>query len=186
MSQTEKASRLLSYILRHKPETFNISLDKEGWAMVDQIVTNTTMHTISLTPELIYKVVCEDEKGRYELSPDRDEVRAVQGHSTKLVDICYSAEVPPAVLYHGTAIHNLDSIKQHGLTNGNRQYVHLSEDTDTANAVGKRHGDPVVIAIDCKKMTDAGHLIYKAPNGVWLAWSVPSEFLLYSVAVNGN
>lgn len=181
MSQVENASKLLSYMLRHKPEVFNITLDKEGWASVEEICMNTVGHKVALTEELIVRAVMEDEKGRYELSPDRDEVRAVQGHSTKMVDICYSAEVPPVRLYHGTATKNLDSIKKHGLTNGNRQYVHLSETTDVAVEVGKRHGDPVVIAIDCKKMLAAGHQFYKAPNGVWLVWNVPTEFLLYSV-----
>lgn len=181
MSQVEKASKLLSYMLRHKPEVFNITLDKEGWASVEELVASTAQHSIKLTEELIAMVVMEDDKGRYELSPHRDEVRAVQGHSTTSVDIAYPVQVPPVTLYHGTALKNLDSIKKHGLVSANRHYVHLSADTDTAVSVGKRHGDPVVIAIDCKKMLEAGHKFYLAPNGVWLVEQVDKEFLKYSV-----
>lgn len=181
MSQLEKASKLLSYILRHKPEVLNITLDKEGWASIEELVNNTKLHSIPLTEALIFRVVEQDEKGRYELSEHLDEVRAVQGHSTTQVDVAYPTAVPPVVLYHGTAIKNLDSIKHHGLMPARRHYVHLSEDIDTAIAVGKRHGDPVVISVDCKKMLAAGHKFYLAPNGVWLVEAVDREFLIYSV-----
>lgn len=183
MSQLEKASRLLSYMLRHKPEVFNIRLDKEGWASVEELIASTARHSIQLTEELITQVVMTDEKGRYELNEYRDEVRAVQGHSTTAVEIDYPTVTPPTKLYHGTAVKNLDSIKLHGLVSANRHYVHLSTDMDTATAVGKRHGDPIVICVDCDKMAEAGHKFYLAPNGVWLAKSVPKEFLLYSVSV---
>lgn len=181
MSQVEKASKLLSYMLRHKPEVFNITLDKEGWASVEEIVANTSLHAIKLTEELITRVVMEDDKGRYELSPYRDEIRAVQGHSTTSVDIAYPTMTPPDRLYHGTATKNLDSIRKHGLVSANRQYVHLSESIDTATAVGRRHGDPVVITVDAKQMSQAGYKFYLAPNGVWLVEAVNTDFLICSV-----
>lgn len=181
MSQIEKASKLLSYILRHKPEALNIKLDKEGWASIEELVANTKLHSIPLTEALIFRVVEQDEKGRYELNEYLDEVRAVQGHSTTQVDVTFPTSVPPVTLYHGTAVKNLESIRSGGLVSPNRHYVHLSVDIDTAMAVGKRHGDPVVISVDCKKMLAAGYTFYLAPNGVWLVEAVPVEFLVYSV-----
>lgn len=181
MSQLEKASKLLSYILRHKPEALNIKLDKEGWASIEELVTNTKLHSIPLTEALIFRVVEQDEKGRYELNEYLDEVRAVQGHSTVQVDVTFPTATPPDTLYHGTAAKNLDSIRTGGLVSPNRHYVHLSESINTAMDVGKRHGAPVVISINTKKMAEAGHTFYLAPNGVWLVDSVPIDFLVYSV-----
>lgn len=36
-------SKYLSYILRHKPETINLKLDKEGWGDIQYIIDNSEM-----------------------------------------------------------------------------------------------------------------------------------------------
>ena len=41
-------SKRLSYILRHNPDRFNVSLDKEGWTNIDGILD--TLHNF---PDLI-------------------------------------------------------------------------------------------------------------------------------------
>ncbi|MHC5228101.1 RNA 2'-phosphotransferase [Enterococcus sp. LJL99] len=46
--------------------------------------------------------------------------------------------VPPKILYHGTANKFLKSIKKEGLIPMSRQYVHLSEDLETATLIGNR------------------------------------------------
>ena len=40
--------------------------------------------------------------------------------------------MPPDVLYHGTARRFLESINENGLLPQSRQYVHLSQDNETA------------------------------------------------------
>ena len=42
-------------------------------------------------------------------------------------------------LYHGTALKYKDGIDKKGLISKTRQYVHLSQDIETAKAVGMRH-----------------------------------------------
>lgn len=180
MSQIEKASKLLSYILRHKPEKLGITLDKEGWASVEELEAKTIQNgQIALTAALIKTIVETDEKGRYELSEHGDEVRAVQGHSTASVDITYPVMTPPPMLYHGTASKNSNSIQEHGLYSANRHHVHLSEDVLVAAEVGKRHGDPLILIIDCNEMVKDGYEFYLAPNQVWLIKSVPSKYLTW-------
>ena len=41
----------------------------------------------------------------------------------------------------------MESICKEGLLAGSRQYVHLSQDEQTAFTVGQRHGKPVVLEI---------------------------------------
>ncbi|WP_425447704.1 RNA 2'-phosphotransferase [Dethiothermospora halolimnae] len=53
----------------------------------------------------------------------------------------------PKYLYHGTAKRFIRSIKNNRLLPQDRQYVHLSEDKDTAFQVGRRRDKTAVILI---------------------------------------
>lgn len=84
---------------------------------------------------------------------------------------------PPKVLYHGTASRNLNAIRQEGIKRGNRSYVHLSIDKETALKVGSRHGYPVVLEILAEKMFQDGIHFFCSKNGVWLAEYVAPEYI---------
>lgn len=175
-------SRYLSYLLRHKPESANLTLDKEGWCDLAQLLSNT-----DFTLDEICEIVYTDAKGRYTLdephysSAPAKKIRANQGHSTKAVDIAFVAVQPPDVLYHGTsegAFYDIMNAKQ--IKPMSRQYVHLSEDLETAKSVGKRHGRAgslVVLRIDAKAMANDGHEFFRSENGVWLTRAVKTKYI---------
>ena len=59
-----------------------------------------------------------------------------------------------------------------------RQYVHLSEDIETAKMVGKRRDfDPVILYIDTTEAIKAGVKFYKANDKVWLCKKLPPQFI---------
>ncbi|MCK9155065.1 MAG: RNA 2'-phosphotransferase [Paludibacteraceae bacterium] len=58
-----------------------------------------------------------------------------------------------------------------------RNHVHLSKDWQTALGVGKRHGKPVVLTIDCKEMAQNGYKFFLSANGVWFTDSVPAKYI---------
>jgi putative RNA 2'-phosphotransferase len=58
-----------------------------------------------------------------------------------------------------------------------RTHVHLSADEETARQVGRRHGPPVVLAVDAEGMVAVGYPFWRADNGVWLVDAVPVAFL---------
>lgn len=58
-----------------------------------------------------------------------------------------------------------------------RQYVHLSFDEKTALKVGKRHGEPIILKIDSKKMKQEGFIFYLSENNVILTDNVPVDFI---------
>lgn len=175
MTLTEK-SKFLAYILRHEPKHANLTLEKEGWASVQDLVANT-----DLTIEDLEKIVTTDSKGRYSFNNDKSKIRANQGHSTN-VDIKFKKAVPPVILYHGTSYKVIRQIQKEGLKPMSRQYVHLSSDLETAQQVaGRRKGDTVILEIDTKQMLKDGFTFFISDNGVWLVDSVPFKYVANTI-----
>lgn len=174
--ERKKKSKFLSLILRHRPEVIGLSLDENGWASVEELLGKTTRGHIQLTFEEVKEVVDTNDKKRFAFSDDFTMIRANQGHSLK-VDLKLEEKTPPGLLYHGTAVQNLDSIKAQGLVKGQRHHVHLSADKETAVKVGGRHGKPVVLTIAAMNMYQSGVKFYQSENGVWLTDQVAVQFI---------
>lgn len=170
-------SKYLSYLLRHAPQAIGLPLDAQGWADIGQLIAGAARHGHRLDRATIESICATSDKQRFALSDDGQHIRAVQGHSTPVVQRRYPAAEPPERLYHGTATRFLDSIRAQGLKPGARHHVHLSADIGTARAVGARHGVPVVLEIDAQRMHRQGHPFFIAENGVWLTDAVPAECL---------
>lgn len=171
-----KTSKFLSLILRHKPEMIGLTLDAQGWAHVEELLQKINAHGHALTLEDLQVVVAQNDKQRFAFSADGTRIRANQGHSLP-IDLGLQPVVPPGELYHGTAQHNLLSIREKGLLKGSRHHVHLSSDEETARKVGARYGNPVVLRIATDRMHADGVLFYQADNGVWLTDEVPVAYI---------
>lgn len=175
-----RMSRKLSLVLRHKPEAWGISLDKEGFVSVDKLLKAAKQNGLEISRAELKQIVEENSKKRFSLvegkHPSQDRLRAVQGHSVE-VELGLTPAMAPKSLYHGTTEERWGLIKQEGLNSGRRQYVHLSDEIETALQVGRRHGRPIVLNIDTIIASQAGHEFYKAENGVWLTKFVPAYAL---------
>ncbi len=167
-------SRYLSYVLRHHPDAVGITLDGAGWVPVENLLAALARHGRPTSRATLERVVAGTDKRRFQLDGDR--IRAAQGHTVP-VDLDLPPETPPAVLYHGTVAGFLPGIMATGLHPRGRHHVHLSGDPETATRVGARRGVPVVLRIDAAGMHDAGHVFYRAANGVWLTAHVPPEWI---------
>ncbi len=176
-NQIKTASKTLSYVLRHAPETLHLTMDKQGWVSVEELLLNFSKKNFALSFEDLVEIVAENNKKRFAFNEDNTKIRALQGHSLAFLEMDYSPIEPPEILYHGTSVDVVDIIQKEGLKKQNRQYVHLSQETDTAKNVGGRHGKPFIFTILAKKMYENGHTFYKSDNGVWLTDHVPVEFL---------
>lgn len=169
-------SKLLSKILRHQPDLIGIQLDENGWVEVSTLLQNLEKYQTQISFEQLKEVVDTNSKKRFSFNDDFSKIRANQGHSIE-VDLALQTQTPPDILYHGTVEKNLDSIFEKGLSKMNRHHVHLSADTETAQKVGMRHGKPIILTIESKKMYDQGYVFYLSENQVWLTDNVPSEFI---------
>lgn len=174
-SDLTKISKYISLILRHKPETIGIELDAHGWADVDALLEGIG-RKYAIDREILEEIVKTDGKQRYSFNADGTKIRANQGHSIQ-VDVELAVAEPPETLYHGTAERFSASIQAKGLLLGNRLYVHLSTNTETAEKVGKRHGKPVIYQVNAGQMHQDGYTFYLSANGVWLTRAVPTQYL---------
>lgn len=174
--QLIRTSRKISLVLRHTPEAIGLSLDKNGWADVKDLLRLMTQSGTPLNRSELETIVAENNKQRFRFSEDGRKIRANQGHSLD-VDLQMKPVSPPAVLYHGTATTAVESILKTGLDKRKRQHVHLSYERETATKVGGRHGKPVILIVDAARMAADGYKFYRSDNGVWLTEAVPVTYL---------
>lgn len=172
--------KFISLILRHKPEVIGITLDSHGYADVNELINGINKSGKEIDMITLERIVRDNNKKRYSFNKDKTKIRANQGHSLN-IDVELKIADPPKVLYHGTAERFLESIKEKGILKQSRQYVHLSQDKETAINVGKRHGKPIVLAIDAEKMKNEGCIFYLSENNVWLcndiSWKYVKEII---------
>lgn len=171
-------SKYLSYVLRHHPESIDLALDEQGWADIDTLLAKCATKNVLFEREDLMQLVAQNDKQRFAIDETSNKIRANQGHSIR-IDAGLQPEVPPAVLYHGTAARFLASILEQGLQKQNRLHVHLSQEIATARNVGGRHGVPVVLEVDALRMQQEGFIFYLSENKVWLTENVPAEYISY-------
>ena len=166
----------MSYILRHNPHRFKITLDEEGWADINDLL-NTLHQFKDLTDlkkkDLLY-MISNQEKVRFVIKENK--IKAAYGHTIEIKK--NAPAIPPRVLYHGTSHKYINSIKVHGLINMQRQFVHLSSDIFTAIETGKRRdNNPVIVKVDSKRAYEEGVLFFRGSDKVWLSENIPSKYL---------
>jgi len=91
----DETSKFLSFVLRHEPQAIGLTLDSEGWASIDALIRGAARDGRKLDHELIEAIVTSSDKKRFSISEDGQLIRAVQGHSTKSVDLQFQQKQPP-------------------------------------------------------------------------------------------
>lgn len=172
-----KLSKEISYALRHAPWEYELEMDEQGWVPIEQLLDalHRTIEWKTITKKDIQQMLNLSKKKRHEMTDDK--IRAFYGHSIPL-KIVKEKGRPPEVLYHGTARRFMKSIMENGLLPQSRQYVHLSQDIETARDVGKRHDDkPCILVVDSSRAWSEGVSFYYGNEKVWLADIVPSKYI---------
>lgn len=173
-----RISKFLSLVLRHKPETIELTLDEHGWARVDELLAKSVKADLPMDRVLLRQVVEGSEKKRFSFSEDGQRIRANYGHSIP-IDLGFEPIEPPEFLFHGTATRFVVSIKMRGIVPQERTHVHLSPDEDSAMEVGQRHGKPIVLTIQSRRMHENGFKFYLSASGIWLTEKVPPDYIQF-------
>ncbi len=166
-----RASKRLSYVLRHAPGSIGLTLDDAGWVDVDALLA-----ALGMSRNELERVVATNDKRRFAFDTTGTRIRASQGHSVR-VDLGYAPRRPPETLFHGTPERNVAAILAEGLRPRRRHAVHLSVDAATARRVGERRGRAVVLRVEAGRLADDGAVLTRSENGVWLVDAVPPSYL---------
>lgn len=169
-----KKGKHLSFLLRHDKD---YNFDNHGYREISDLIKNH-----GYTKEDIDIIVNTNDKNRYEYNSDKTKIRARQGHSIP-INVDLKTEIPPNELYHGTTTLFLDSIYKDGIKKMSRNFVHLSNDVNTAKKVGARHGNPVILKIDSHQMSDDGIIFYHSNNDIWLTEYISPKYIIESIYI---
>lgn len=169
-SHRRRISKAMAFHLRHNPEA---PLDREGWIYAEELSDLLRLSGLKVDHSTLIAVAGALGEPRFQLSGDSKEIRAAYGHSLRLQPIKKTSAVP-YLLWHGTALSNLDGIfsARSGLIPGSRRHVHLSVSIEQARHVASRHSDQtVILQIDPKRVED----LFSPVAGMWLAPAVPAR-----------
>ncbi|MBD3198097.1 MAG: RNA 2'-phosphotransferase [Candidatus Lokiarchaeota archaeon] len=172
-----KVSKFLSYLLRHHPERYNLILDNFGYANLKVVlnILNNRFKNTEIDKGYIEDLIQTSSKKRFEIFEDK--IRALYGHSIKEKIHMKISENLPKILYHGTTEKAYKSIRKEGLKRKNRQYVHLTEDKETAYKVGKRRtNSPIILEINVESASNHSTDFYKSGN-MYLADFISAKFI---------
>lgn len=174
--QLTHISKFLSLVLRHKPETISIQLDQNGWTDINDLIEKANNYGVKFDREILNYIVATNPKKRFAFNSTFDKIRASQGHSID-IELGYTNQKPPEILFHRTAEKFAQSILDTGLEKRERQHVHLSSDLETAIKVGQRHGKPFIFKVLAEQMYNDNFQFFISDNGVWLTDNVPTKYL---------
>ncbi len=169
-----KVSKFLSFVLRHKPERFDLLLDRYGFAELLSVIKilKTRFPKIEITD--LRDLVTTDPNQRFQIKGMK--IRARYGHSVETEPLEETQSIPN-ILYHGTSSKNLESILKEGLKPGRRKFIHLSVSVSEATRVGKRKDlNPVVLKIDAERARKEGLVFWREGN-VFLTKKLPPIYI---------
>ncbi len=167
-------SKLLSLMLRHRPQEFGLEVDTYGFADLEAVLSALQKKDASLTVESIEAVVYDGEKQRFEIVDGK--IRARYGHSF-YIELGVDSSQPPEFLYKGVDPSAAQAVISEGLRSKDREYLHLSFDPDVAEQLSSRPGLlGAVIRIDAQRAFEAGVPFYDCGPTI-LTQAISSEFL---------
>lgn len=170
-------SKEISYALRHAPQEYGLNPDEEGWVNVNQLISSLgrKKEFQNISEKDIISMIHASQKKRHECLNGK--IRALYGHTLNQ-KIIKEVMIPPEILFHGTAGRFVEDIMHQGLLSQKRQYVHLSEDLETAITVGKRHDKvPVILKINSASAHNNGIIFFRGGEQIWLSESIPSQYI---------
>lgn len=172
-----KVSKQLSWLLRHGAKEVKLKVDEAGFVAIKDVLCY-----LSIVNQELLDIVATDNKSRFEIKGDK--IRACQGHSmldAEALEKTWEEYTADAPVWHGTSFNVVGQILKQGLLPGTRSHVHLAEELDST--VGKRANVAVMLKVDPIKVREHGIKLFKSPNGVILARTIPADCIVEVVPI---
>ena len=171
--EKKKISYDLKNILRFNAKKYNIDMFNDGW-----VNTKDILSIFNINIDTIIDIVFDSNisGNRFELSEDNSFIRAINGHSTDMIN-AYNIHInnnefkpSPNEMYiiHYTYEKNLDSIKEKGLNSGSRTDIHCFSMDDRRPLIDIQFKNKIPIKISIKKLKENGYIISQVKTGTIL------------------
>ena len=154
MANTSRISKLLSLMLRHRPDEFGLEIDAYGYAPLDQVVQGVQERYAEVAEADIVNLVKAPGQYRFELNEFG--IRALYGHSFFVDMDGEPMDPPPDQLYMGTTRSAAQRFTREGISPGDRYYVHLSLTREAAESHSHQRDTPCVVEILAAKAHEEG------------------------------
>jgi putative RNA 2'-phosphotransferase len=166
-------SKLLAYIVQHRPDEFGLALDEEGFVSLkelQQAITEEEGWSYVRRSHIIEAIYAGDRE-RFELKDDR--IR-----DALFNPISYEPLSPPKILYQGTRRRAYPHILQQGLAPLGRTYCILATSPELARRMGmRRDPDPIIVEIQAQRAFENGIIFYQANPLIYLASHIPPSYI---------
>jgi len=175
-AKTEQMGRLVAGGLRHFPDDLGLTMDSQGWVSLTRLAEVVRSRHRWASIDLLIALVQSDPKRRYEISDDKERIRARYGHSVD-VDLDHPKNELPR-LFYGASEEEADRILEIGLKSASQRYVHLSTTPEKAWHVATfRTGNPRVIQADADAAQRAGVKMMSVNDDIVISEMIPPSFL---------
>ena len=139
MADHRRISKLLSLMLRHRPDEFGLNVDDYGFVPLDEIVEAVQQRYAEVTREDVCQLVEGAGQRRFEI---RDEtIRALYAHSF-YVEMDGDPLDPPELLYMASEAPAAQKMTAEGIKPADRFYLHLSISREAAESRTRRFEAP--------------------------------------------
>lgn len=181
-------SKRLSYILRHGAIEHGLTVEPDGYIMLDKLMKLSQFSGFSLTD--VQYVVEHNEKKRFSLVKKNNVyyIRANQGHSGKVAECIKEDQLlekiinPLPMIVHGTTKDAWIIIKKEGLKKMGRSHIHFAINDNFIDGnkeqSGIRSNSRILIYLDMKKAMDDGIEFYMSENKVVLSRGLGDEGII--------
>ncbi len=170
-----RISKLLSLILRHRPDEFGLNMDEYGYIPLDEVTEAVQQRYSEVGEEDIRRLVDDSKPKRFEIVEDY--IRALYGHSFYLEIDDDPIDPPPEKLFMGTTVNAGRRVAEEGLRPVDRSYLHLSMTREMAESRSHEEGVPCVVEIEAKRAFEEGGIEFYARGEVILSREIPAEFV---------
>ncbi|MDP6539468.1 MAG: RNA 2'-phosphotransferase [Planctomycetota bacterium] len=136
-SLIERITRSLAYMLRHRPDEFDLELDRHGYGDLEDVVDALNERIgEAIEKEDVVEAIAAGGRVRYEIVDEG--IRALYGHS---IDVDPGEPTkPPERLYIGVSERDGERAARSGLAGGRRNFLHLALTEEDAIETGRRAG----------------------------------------------
>ena len=162
----------MSLMLRHKPDEFGLEIDTYGYAPIDQVLQALQERYNDVVEDDVQALANDPKQRRFEVNEYG--IRALYGHSFFIEMDGEPVAPPPDRLYMGTTHAAARAYATEGVTSGDRYYVHLSLDRETAAGRSHEKSGPLVVEI----LADKAHeqdITFFVRGEVILTEEIPPE-----------